>query len=278
MSLEGHKVIVLSGFARGGTNIAWNILQSHPGVVAPPQETGHLFRRTLPLWLYSKAFNFSPKFFSAAIDVILQKRKMSGLQHPDNRYLSEGVLYSPEQMQKSMLCLKSVNDDIDLTEMLAKVYPGLFFIGLSRNGYALADGYIRRGKSAKEAGRLYQAMADKMQKISEKVDYFKIIKFEDILNDPFSTAESLYHFLQLDPTSVSKIRLKSKRVIGADGTHEVKLGDEHRKYWFTADTIGQILDSTINQKQADRLSSNDRAVFTREARSALEYFGYQVVS
>lgn len=276
MSLENSKAIVLSGFARGGTNIVWNILQSHPGVVAPPNETGYLFRRTPKLWLCTKAFKLAQGYMTEAINNSLQQRKMSSLKHYDNRYVSEDLLYTPEQMRKSLLCLKSVNHDIDLTELLAEVYPDLFFIGLSRNGYALADGYIRRGKTAKEAGKLYQSMADKMQKISESIDYFKLIKFEDVLINPFSEAENLFKFLQLNPTSINKIRLKSKRVIGVDGSHEVKLGDENRKYWFNEDTIGQILDSTVNQKQADRLSHEDQKTFTQEARSALEYFGYEV--
>lgn len=45
------KVILLSGFSRGGTNIAWNILQSHPEICSARYETGQILRKRNPIIL-----------------------------------------------------------------------------------------------------------------------------------------------------------------------------------------------------------------------------------
>ena len=41
------------------------------------------------------------------------------LDHIDNRYKYENILYDEKEIEKSNLCLKSVNRDIDLTEFLS---------------------------------------------------------------------------------------------------------------------------------------------------------------
>lgn len=187
-------------------------------------------------------------------------------------------MYTPEQMAGSRLCLKSINDDIDYTDLLTKVYPNLHVIGLARNGYSLVDGYLRRGVSAVEAGRLYSRIANKMQKLQATVPNFRLVKFEDALQRPFEMAEELYKFVDAAPFSPEKLRLKSKRVVDKDGSHDVKFGDEARKYWFSRENIGDILDPGIEQKQSSRLSEEDAKQFTREAAPGLRFFGYEIAS
>ena len=38
-----HDILVINGLSRGGSNILWNILQSHQKVVSPIHETGEVF-------------------------------------------------------------------------------------------------------------------------------------------------------------------------------------------------------------------------------------------
>lgn len=274
--MKNEKVILISGFARGGTNVLWNILQSHRDIVAPPYETGQMFKKS-PLLRALKTRHMWKRlpFSSQVVDYNLYRFKMESMTHPDNRFVSEGTPYSHEEMAKSALCLKSVNNDIRLADLLVDVYPDLFFIGLARNGYSLADGYIRRGQSAGDAGRLYRRIAEQMGRVSTFVSHFKIVKFEEVLQKPFEIARKLYEFVDVHPHELEKLRLKSKRVISKNGEHNVAFGEEHRKYWFSRDTIDDILDPDIDQKQSYRLSDKDRDEFHREAGSALEFFGYE---
>ena len=112
------------------------------------------------------------------MDAVFSKLKLSNLSHEDNKYAAEGLLYEPHQVEEAALCFKSVNYDINLTEELLKVYPDLYFIALSRNGYALCDGYLRRGYSATDFGRIYREIAEIMGRYSNSTPRFKLIKFE----------------------------------------------------------------------------------------------------
>ena len=162
------------------------------------------------------------------------------------RFIAEGKLYTHEQITNTALCLKSVNNDIFLTDLLLKVYPELYFIALARNGYALADGYIRRGKTAAEAGRLYYRISEEMKRYADVIPRFKMIRFEDIIQRPFDVAEELFAFIDASSSrQLERLRFKSKKVISNQGEHRVNFGNEHRKYWFDRNSINQILSSKM---------------------------------
>jgi len=270
-----NKVILLSGYARGGTNITWNILQSHPDICSPVHETVNLFRKSNKL----RVCQFLSKYFdcSKTIDHELQKFKLSNLEHPDNKYISENELYTADRIRQCALCLKSVNEQIFFTELLFKTYPDLYFIALTRNGYALADGYERRGMSIEYSGKLYQRIADEISKLSGKLKNFKLIKFEDVVKSPFQIAEELYLFTEIDSKRVEKLRFKSKKIVTKDGAHELKFGEEHRKYWVDEKHVSEFIDPDIDEKQSSRLSPAMIEGFNKQARSALEYYGYDVL-
>ena len=101
-----------------------------------------------------------------------------------------------------------------------------------------------------------------------------MIKFEDILQQPFDVAEDLFAFVDARPRQLDRLRFKSKKVIGDQGEHRVTFGNEHRKYWFDRKS-NQILDPSVNQRQMDRLSGEMIDEFNKEAGSALDFFGYE---
>ncbi len=268
------KVIVLGGFSRGGTNITWNLIQSHPEICSPIYETEVLFRKSWALYFCRL---LSGRFIGCQqiIDNQLFRFKLQNIEHPDNRFVAEGTLYSHEQVRNAALCLKSVDKEIFLTDLFLKVYPELYFIGLARNGYALADGWIRRGASAAKAGRWYYRISELMKRYSEEIPRFKIVRFEDILQRPFDIAEDIFTFIDVRDHKLERLRFKSKKVIDNKGGHKVTFGTEHRKYWFDKNNIGEILIPNVNQRQIDRLSDEMIDEFNHEAGSALEFFGYE---
>lgn len=274
--MQNNKVILLCGFARGGTNIAWNVLQSHPQICSPIFETGELFDKSFLLRLCER-FKGTLPCSRDIVDGQLSKFKRLTIDHSQNKYISPHEIYTPEQITNAALCLKSVNWDISHTELLLKTYPNLYFIALTRNGYAFADGYIRRGRTPKDAGNMYARITNEIRKFAISIPRFKLIKFEDLVEHPFETAKELFTFTGMEPTSLSTLRLKAKKVIRKEGDHSVKFGEENRKYWFDYASITQILDPNVNRTQIERLSREMINEFNREAASALEYFGYEIL-
>lgn len=225
-----NKLIVISGFARGGTNMLWNIIQSHPRIESPPTEVNKL-----------------------SIDDVLA-------QHS----------------QSDAVCLKATDYGINKIEDIAKyaVNIPLFIIFLIRNGYAICDGYVRRGYKSSRAGKIYANVGKKMRQIHETMDNVCVVRFEDMVSDPFNLAESLFKFIGM-PQTVDRLRLKSKKIVTQDGRHLAPYGDQGQKYWFTRDTIGEIIDPNIDDIQSSRLSGDDLETFEKYATEMLVEWGYK---
>ncbi|MFW2440081.1 MAG: hypothetical protein ACN4GR_11990 [Arenicellales bacterium] len=275
------KVIVVSGFPFGGTNVIWNLLQSHPDVCSAGKETNELlypsrrFRSPFRPLLLSLCNN---KLTAPSIERWMDRRfyraKMNNINNQFNQYMNEKRKYTRDEIASTALCLKSLHWEIDFNPTYARMYDEIYFVGVVRNGYAWCEGWMRRGGNAKTAGEFYQQYSDVMLNQANRLGRYKFIKLEDALTEPFGIAEELYKFTQLEPTTLPKLRLKSKKVISDHGNHEVRYGNENSKYWFDRDEIKGILDPGISDIQAARLDSENRAIFSSEALSALKKFGY----
>lgn len=200
---------------------------------------------------------------------------MENFGHPQNGYKYDGIPYSRDEVEKAALCLKSVNREIYLTDFFKNFYTKSFFIGLIRNGYALCNGWIRRGQTADEVGEIYKIIGQQMIEYQRRYENFILLKFEDVLKDPFVMANKLFRFLELDPICLEKLRLKSNKTISVKGEHETQFGEENKKYWLDSQQIGLILDSDINEKQIGLLKKKDLLAFEKHAKPVLEYFHYK---
>ena len=294
--MRNKKVIVIYGFQRGGTNIVYNIFQSHPLVCSPNDlETGEIISQNYRIRSYLKIGylikRFKLRFYGLLnkqiilksslvnvigniIDSIFYKYKLKTFTNVYNRYKYENVPYNLEEVKNSILCLKSVKRDIELTNFFSRIYDNIFFIGLVRNGYALCESWIRRGKNAKVNGQRYHNFCEMMINDSKRIKNYKIIKFEDILKNPFKEATKLYEFVQLEPISLKKLRLKSKKILTKDGNHKVKFGKLDAKYWFDSKSITDLINPSIDKVQIQNLSKSDRKIFEKEAKSVLKHFNY----
>ena len=143
-----------------------------------------------------------------------------------------------------------------------------------RNGYAICEAWMRRGKPPGYVGRFYRWFGERMIADSTRYSKYTIVKFEDLVRDPFGVGEQLYAFANLEPSTVPKLRLKSKRVLDEEGDHETRFGDENAKYWFDRETVFELIDPSVSDNQVAQLSPSDRSAFEAEAFPVLKRFGY----
>jgi len=294
--MRNKKVIVIYGFQRGGTNIVYNIFQSHPQVCSPDDlETGEMISQNYRYRSHNKIGYIIKRFkllfynllnrkfilnsslanvIGRIIDRIFYSYKLRNFTNMYNRFKYENIPYTLKEVKNSILCLKSVKNDIKLTNFFSHIYDDIYFIGLVRNGYALCEGWIRRGKSAKVSGTRYRKYCQTMIEDTKRIKNYKIIKFEDLLKDPFKMATVLYDFAHLNPTSIKKLRLKSKKILMKDGNHKVKFGKLDAKYWFDFKSIKNLINPDINRIQIRNLSPTDKKIFEKEAKLILKYFHY----
>lgn len=110
------------------------------------------------------------------IDARFYHFKLQDFTHPDNRFKFEGIPYTKGEVENAVLCRKSISRDIYLTELLSRVYEECFFVGLVRNGFALCEGWVRRGRSSQACGRAYREIGEKMIEDSQGYEHYLIVR------------------------------------------------------------------------------------------------------
>lgn len=271
------KVVLINGISRSGSNILWNIIQSHPEVCSPISETNHVLHPRGPglhrisRFLYTRCANSAVRRY---LDGKLYRAKLKTLEHESNRYRTEDHLYSLDEVKNTALCLKALNEDIYLTDVFYSIYEDIYAIGLVRNGYAVCEGMVRRGEKPSKVGASYARYMARIIEDSQRLENYRIVKFEEIVDQPFGTAESLFRFCGLQPDRVDKLRFKSKEITSSDGLRSKAYKNVGGKYWFDRASVREFLEPGVDKSQSKLLSDNDRKLFEKQAKPILEYFAH----
>lgn len=284
--MNNEQVILVNGMQRGGTNVVWNLLQSHPRVVSPVLETGQII---YPAWMARGGpgrrmksvarrlirNGFPP--YLRHIDRKLYYWKMATLQDPHNKYRNEGEIYTKEELQRTILATKLVGKDIEVTPSLVNFFRESWVVSVIRNGLAVCEGWVRRGIPVEDAAVAYNEAINEILAQDRTLDRHMLVKFEDCLKDPFGELERLCMFTGIDPAAVDKIRIKNKKTITSNGSHGLKPGTtEGGKVWVGRESIRDYLDPAVTDRQIGRLSDADRDAVIRLAGETMVRAGYSV--
>ena len=297
------RPIFIVGFARGGTNIILNLLRSHPEVCSPRGETDQVFRgkgrfplikepltvflskwwHYLPVLMWQRQDVFSTRSSKTRreflpktaehIDRVLFHDKLKALGPNQNRYKTENVQYTLEEIKNSRLLGKNLNGLIFLTDRLDEMYPDATFLALVRNGFAVCEGHIRRGAHPARAARLYQEGCQRMIQDAQNMENYHVFRFEDIIHQPVESLRKIYASAGLEP--VDKIRLETARVITPDGQHEHVHGVGKKELvWYDWDDFGRHFRADVNENQINQLDDKQKEIILEHAYEVLEYFSY----
>lgn len=140
----------------------------------------------------------------------------------------------------------------------------------------MCESWIRRGIPAKTAAEAYKTEMAELRRQNEECKGNLIVRFEDCVSDPFSELGRMCQFLGLEWEGLGKIRIKAKRVVTGDGSHDVKFGEEGRKVWMNRQEVGGYLDQAVTGRQISCLSEEDKRVIRNTAGEVMTQFGYEV--
>ena len=297
-----HQAIFVNGFSRGGTTILTNLLASHPDVCLIG-ETHHVFKghritdspwRVLrkclqhdaPILVGHGQDFFSPRLIKPRkplsrwaqrrIDRILYREKLRS-QHPLlNRYKSPDAEYTPEELEQGRLLCKNIDGMIYANDAFAEMYPDATFFGLVRHGLAVCEGHLRRGRPAAETGWRYQLLVDKMLHDARTLPRYRIMRFEDLIGNPWPTLQSLYAYAGLELDRIGELRMQVRRVMDAEGNHRLPGAPEWTVVWLRPTELPAYFQCDVDHNQIKRLSTSDRNAFLKQAGRAMERLGYDV--
>lgn len=277
--MKNPSPIILNCFSRGGSNILWNILLSHPEVCSPIEETLEIFRidwRDLR-WsgLQAAWLTRQWKFFDqwnlqlrgaisgdarAFIDDTLFHWKLKTLEDDEMRYKTKDVLYTTAEVENARLALKNNNGIVFLSEQFAEMYAGLTFFALVRDPIPLYESHKRNHtpvtSSPEKFASFYRQMIEKMWTDAERWDFYHILRFEDILGNPVQAIRKIYELAGLDIGQVQLMRFKAKPHMQANGSHTTSL-QAGRHYWLSFDEVPHMLEPEVNQHQVSKLAPQE---------------------
>jgi hypothetical protein len=298
--MRNHKPIFVNGFSRGGTTILTNLIASHPGVCLIG-ETHHAFKghsitdsmwcvlrkclyRDAPVLAGQRQDFFSPRLIAprkpltprsrTRIDRILYHEKLRSRHPLFNLYKSSDTEYLDDEIRDSRLLCKNVDGMIFAAAEFAKMYPDASFYGLVRNGFAVCEGHIRRGRPAEEIGWRYQVLVDRMYDDASQLPNYQIVRFEDLVAEPLSMLHRLCTHAGLEFAQISQVRMQVRRVMDAQGNHRLVGGSEWDVVWFDPADLVTYFQRDVDDNQAKRLNPQDRDAFLRQAGAAMERLGY----
>jgi hypothetical protein len=298
--MRNRHSIFVNGFSRGGTTILTNLLASHPHVCLMG-EIHHVFKgasltdtkwrivnkclwHDAPIILRQAQDFFSPRLIKSRkplsrwakrrIDQILYREKLHS-QHPAmNRYKSAEQTYLPAELAASRMLCKCIDGMILTTDAWRDMYPDAVFFGLVRNGLAICEGHLRRGRSAAEIGWRYNLLVRKMISDAEKDPNYHLIRFEDLLQNPWQTLQAAYARAGLDASLVQQVRMQARRVMDAQGNHRLCGKQEWELMWLKPPALDSYLQRDVDKNQIKRLSKVDQRAFLQHAAEAMEMLGY----
>ena len=237
-----EKWCFIVGCYNSGTTLLHAMLSQHPDVASMPNE-GQIFTDQL---LKPKSVGLGRKW---ALQPELFRMDENCVTASADRIKRQ---WGPRMNhQGRTVCVEKTTINSARSRWLEKSFPNAHFIGIVRNGYAVAEGIRRKGHhplevAAEQWMRSNQIMLDDFEHLQRKI----IVKYEDLAKNPISVFSQLLDFLGLPDVSS-------------------KLGD---KRWDIHERSSQIRD--MNHESFARLSDEDNSIIRSVTGDLLDQFQY----
>ena len=136
VAMPDKKAVVVNALSRGGSNIVWNILQSHPLLCSPVRETGELItQEVVPLLRYLPVDKAKKIATWRLVGIVarpyirraLHQWKLRNFESPNNGTNWDGVPYTLREIEESIPCFKGVDSDVELNGLLEYIYGCLLY-------------------------------------------------------------------------------------------------------------------------------------------------------
>jgi hypothetical protein len=233
-----HRWCFIVGCNNSGTTLIHRLLRESPEVSTLGGEA-QLYTRALP----RSNRRGHERVWSEYLDEVMLDIDAS---HVGPRLVHDWM-YSLRDPAKRVIVLKTPFYAAYMT-VLQNAFPRSHFIGVVRNGYAVAESIRHRGnKSLSRAARHWAKVNRLMLEEASHVDDFNLFRFEDLLDNSSDAANRLAAIVKIPPDPLIQALAR-----GGTRTH--------------------LFDS--NSNRLSQMSRVDRDVIDSEAGDMMQHFGY----
>ena len=240
-----EKWCFLVGCYNSGTTLLHKILSSHESIACMPNE-GQFFTDTLPLPMelgLPRLWAVKPERFELGkedgADINVRRlKKQWGANIND---LSRPVVVEKSPTNAARIL------------WLEKHFQAAHFVGIVRNGYAVAEGIRRKaGHSIEQCAQQWNTSNQILVRDLPRANRNLLIRYEDLTSRPTETVRQILDFLELN----------SERFLPLEGQ------------WSIHEQNSSI--KNMNSHSARRLSSEDIRIIRETAEPMLTHFSYDV--
>lgn len=244
-----HRHVFITGATNSGTGFLRYLMTPHPQL-SMLQKEGQHYCKILPsdnrLKLKRRLFALYPEIYRWT------------KEHLDkvNVIAIKNSFYKKWDLSKPILGEKSPHHMVRL-EFWSEVFKPAKFVGIVRNGFAVAEGIRRRrshdiSECAFHWNRAHEIMIADLS----KVDLY-LMKYEDLISCPQEEMNKVFEFLGVEPIKVKKNKpIPRQNIMGKN------------KFYSLSNA------PLFNEESMKRLSEDDKDIILKVARPMLEHFGY----
>jgi sulfotransferase family protein len=183
-----HRWVFVTGCNRSGKTTVANLLGQHPDVTVIPNASSHT--RALP----SSDREGCPHVWTEKLERFRLTECDS--RRPAARLAFDWLHHAP--VARPVMVVES---DLHAVQMrwLQGIFPDARFIGMVRNGYAVAEGLrLKEGYAIERCARHWRRASELMLADARVVRAFHLVRYEDFVQRPREVAVALADFAGVD--------------------------------------------------------------------------------
>lgn len=245
--ISRYKWVFLVGCNNSGTTILQRLLSGSPEVKTFAME-GQRYTTVLSR-AYKKHYE---RVWSEYADELMMSEDPTRAQQARIVHDWMTELGNPQ----SPVILEKTPANVLRMEWLQKCFPNSYFIGLVRNGYAVAEGIRRKGKkSIGRAAKHWGEVNNILLVNAQNVTRYQEIRYEDLVTEPDKVAQQLADFvgITVEPLKQAAKTSFQFNTVAGEGSQPLR---------------------NFNLESIKRLDVNDIELIRKECGEMLERFGY----
>ena len=304
VQIDMNHMVLLGGFARGGTSIIWNLLQSHHDAMGAGREThellvgskevegtltvrrrhlshalrgavprprvigGHVFPNVAVFAASNLARRRIPRRLRPLVVDAIERGVVDTSNDPIRGVVRPGEPYARGATVRPVI--KNINGIVHLHPSFLELFPGAVNVLLIRDPLALCESRVRRGsfQSIEKFGVVYRLIVEEMVRQVQTIPGTVVVDFDDFLRDPGSTIRALYAAVGLEGVP-SHVRLKNKS-FGTPAGERRTFGDGPRWSWIPFEELSSLIAGDVGDVQRSRLTAAQVDEFRRGAEDAID--------
>lgn len=238
-----NRVIILNCFGRGGSSILWNMIGCSPDVLMTGREWHRGFYGRLPV--LGRALRRATRPWGLDVPLLPGLPALAGARVLQSIPAQERT----DKPAAGTTVIKLMDHHLCMNRVIDAAFEQTEQIILMRHPVAQCESLARSGLATDQAISWYADVCERFLRLTRQPNVH-LVKFEDMVRDPFAVRDRLYSTLGIALPASGGIRFKRKKFGDQRTANEPAVGDYVE---MTRENVADLLDPRVNEKSLARV-------------------------